>query len=230
MDLLVGEPSLELLTVVTSTICNLLLEFSPAKEPMLDSGAVEMLCELTKHSDPALRLNGSWALMNMAFQAEQKVKSKIIDTLGTDRIFQLLSDADERVIMKTLGLLRNLLSNTLHIENIMSEHSSEVLRAVNLVLDGPHPPEVKEQALIIISNITAGARDKDYVMEDENIIKKIREFLVVSDNKLQMGAVFVVRNLMEKGGRQKMLRESGILENLEQLLHMTPRDSQFYEE
>lgn len=118
------------------------------------------------------------------------------------------------------------------------------------MLDGPHPPEVKEQALIIISNITAGARDKDYVMEDENIIKKIREFLVriqliailehvadlpsdlqvVSDNKLQMGAVFVVRNLMEKGGRQKMLRESGILENLEQLLHMTPRDSQFYEE
>ncbi|XP_039437375.1 armadillo repeat-containing protein 8-like isoform X1 [Culex pipiens pallens] len=230
MDLLVGEPSLELLTVVTSTICNLLLEFSPAKEPMLESGAVEMLCELTKHSDPALRLNGSWALMNMAFQAEQHVKSKIINTLGTDRIFQLLGDADERVIMKTLGLLRNLLSNTLHIEIIMSEHSSEVLRAVNLVLDGPHPPEVKEQALIIISNITAGARDKDYVLEDENIIKKIREFLVVSDNKLQMGAVFVVRNLMDKSGRQKMLRESGILENLEQLLHMTPRDSQFYED
>lgn len=45
-----------------------------------------------------------------------------------------------------------------------------------------------------------------------------------------MGAVFVVRNLMDKSGRQKMLRESGILENLEQLLHMTPRDSQFYEE
>jgi hypothetical protein len=43
MDLLVGDPSLELLTVVTSTICNLLLEFSPAKEPMLESGAVEML-------------------------------------------------------------------------------------------------------------------------------------------------------------------------------------------
>ncbi|XP_055627183.1 armadillo repeat-containing protein 8-like isoform X2 [Toxorhynchites rutilus septentrionalis] len=230
MDLLVGEPSLELLTVVTSTICNLLLEFSPAKEPMLESGAVEMLSELTKHGDAALRLNGSWALMNMAFQAEQHVKSKIINTLGTDRIFQLLGDSDERVIMKTLGLLRNLLSNTLHIEIIMSEHSSEVLRAVNLVLDGPHPPEVKEQALIIISNITAGARDKDYVLENENIIRKIREFLIASDQKLQMGALFVVRNLMEKSGRQKMLRESGILAHLEQLLHMTPRDSQFYEE
>ncbi|XP_041770864.1 armadillo repeat-containing protein 8-like [Anopheles merus] len=230
MDLLSGEPSLELQTVVTSTICNLLLEFSPAKEPMLESGAVEMLCELTKHPDPALRLNGSWALMNMAFQAEQHVKTKIINTLGTDRIFQLLGDRDERVIMKTLGLLRNLLSNTLHIETIMSEHSSEVLRAVSLVLDDPHPPEVKEQAIIIIGNITAGARDEDYVLQDEKIVKKIRDFLVANDNKLQMGAVFVVRNLLEKSGRQQILRQWGFLENLEQLLRMTPQHSQFYED
>ncbi|XP_052892359.1 armadillo repeat-containing protein 8-like [Anopheles moucheti] len=230
MDLLSGDPSLELQTVVTSTICNLLLEFSPAKEPMLESGAVEMLCELTKHPDPALRLNGSWALMNMAFQAEQHVKTKIINTLGTDRIFQLLGDRDERVIMKTLGLLRNLLSNTLHIETIMSEHSSEVLRAVSLVLDDPHPPEVKEQAIIIIGNITAGAQDEDYVLQDEKIVKKIRDFLVANDNKLQMGAVFVVRNLLDKSGRQHILRQWGFLENLEQLLHMTPQHSQFYED
>ena len=76
MDLLVGDPSLELLTVVTSTICNLLLEFSPAKEPMLESGAVEMLCELTRHSVASLRLNGSWALMNMAFQVKKENKPK----------------------------------------------------------------------------------------------------------------------------------------------------------
>lgn len=230
MNLLVGDPSLELQTVVTSTICNLLLEFSPAKEPMLESGAVEMLCELTKHADPALRLNGSWALMNMAFQAEQHVKTKIINKLGMDRIFQLLGDRDERVIMKTLGLLRNLLSKTLHIETIMSEHSSEVLRAVSLVLDDPHPPEVKEQALIIISNITAGAREKDYVLQDEKIVKKIRDFLVANDNKLQMGAVFVVRNLLDKSSRRQILRKWGFLDNLEQLLRMTPRDSQFYED
>lgn len=69
MDLLNSEPSSpELLAVCTSTVCNLLLEFSPAKAPMLESGAVEMLCKLTQNSDPSLRLNGSWALMNMAFQ------------------------------------------------------------------------------------------------------------------------------------------------------------------
>lgn len=131
MTLLAGNPSIELMTVVTSTICNLLLEFSPAKEPMVESGAIELLCKLTHNVDPALRLNGSWALMNMAFQAEEPIKTKIINTLGTDRIFQLLGDSDTRVIMKTLGLLRNLLSKSMDIENIMSEHSTQVLQAVS---------------------------------------------------------------------------------------------------
>lgn len=53
---------------------------------------------------------------------------------------------------------------------------------------------------------------------------------VANDNKLQMGAVFVVRNLLEKSGRQQILRQWGFLENLEQLLRMTPQHSQFYEE
>lgn len=50
-------------SVASSTLCNLLLEFSPSKEPILESGAVDLLCSLTKRDDPALRLNGVWALM-----------------------------------------------------------------------------------------------------------------------------------------------------------------------
>jgi armadillo repeat-containing protein 8 len=52
------KPSLELMTVVSSTICNLLLDFSPAKESLLDSGAVEILSDLTRDANPSLRLNG----------------------------------------------------------------------------------------------------------------------------------------------------------------------------
>lgn len=71
---------------------------------------MDLLCDLTRREDPALRLNGIWALMNMAFQAEQKIKTSILTTLETDQIFRLLSDPDVDVLMKTLGLLRNLLS------------------------------------------------------------------------------------------------------------------------
>lgn len=46
------------------------------------------MMNLTTYSDPALRLNGVWGLMNLAFQAEQRVKSQILNTLGTDQIFR----------------------------------------------------------------------------------------------------------------------------------------------
>lgn len=46
----------------------------------------------------------------MAFQADQKVKGEIVRALGTEQLFRLLSDPDSNVLMKTLGLLRNLLS------------------------------------------------------------------------------------------------------------------------
>jgi len=53
----------EILNVTSSTLCNLILEFSPAKEHILDAGAVDILCELTRHEEMGLRLNGIWALM-----------------------------------------------------------------------------------------------------------------------------------------------------------------------
>jgi hypothetical protein len=53
---------------------------------MLDAGAVDLLCQLTHKFDPSLRLNGVWGLMNMSFNAEQKIKSQIMTTLGTDQV------------------------------------------------------------------------------------------------------------------------------------------------
>jgi hypothetical protein len=63
MQLLQGSADDDILTVASSTLCNLLLEFSPSKEPILELGAIDLLCGLTRRKDPALRLNGIWALM-----------------------------------------------------------------------------------------------------------------------------------------------------------------------
>lgn len=60
IGLIHDKPSLELMTVVSSTICNLLLDFSPAKESLLDSGAIEILSDLTRDANPSLRLNGKF--------------------------------------------------------------------------------------------------------------------------------------------------------------------------
>lgn len=80
--------STELLTAASSALCNLLLEFSPAKEPMVQQGIITILAELVTKPEPSIRLNGIWALMNLAFQADQRVKSSILNTLGTDKVFR----------------------------------------------------------------------------------------------------------------------------------------------
>lgn len=216
IGLIHDKPTPELMTVVSSTICNLLLDFSPAKESLLDSGAIDILCELTRNANPSLRLNGVWALMNVSFNAEQHVKTEIINSLGTDRIFQLLADSDTRVIMKTLGLLRNLLSSTQHIESIMANHAPQILGAIIMVLDSAHSSEIKEQALCIVGNLAAGSYE--LILSDDRILIKLKDFLVVNDQKLRTGALFAVKNLMNRSSRHDKLKEVGIIMKLNELL------------
>lgn len=84
---------------------------------------------------------------SITLQAEQKIKIQILSSLGTDQVFRLLSDHEVGVVMKTLGLLRNLLSTKPHIDLIMAQHGRQIMQAVILILEGEHSPDVKEQAL-----------------------------------------------------------------------------------
>uniref|UniRef100_T1HV19 Armadillo repeat-containing protein 8 n=1 Tax=Rhodnius prolixus TaxID=13249 RepID=T1HV19_RHOPR len=222
MALLQGASD-DILSVASSTLCNLLLEFSPAKEPIMESGIVDLLCSLTHRADPALRLNGIWALMNMAFQAEQKIKSQILNTLGTEQIFRLLSDSEVNVLMKTLGLLRNLLSTKPHIDHIMALHGLQIMQAVTLILDGNHSVDVKEQALCILANIGDGDTAKEFIMSNDDILKKLQEYMSHNNVKLQIAAIFCISNLVwkEESGsaeRQAKLKEMGVYRILQQLI------------
>lgn len=217
----------DILTVASSTLCNLLLEFSPSKEPILECGAVELLCGLTRRDDPSLRLNGVWALMNMAFQADHKIKAQILTALGSEHVFRLLSDSDVDVLMKTLGLLRNLLSTKPHIDHIMGLHGKQVMQAIVLILEGDHNAEVKEQALCILANIADGDFAKNFIMSNEDVLKKLTTYMMHSNVKLQIAATFCISNLLWKEEediftgaleRQTKLKELGVQQLLQQLL------------
>ncbi|XP_070770532.1 armadillo repeat-containing protein 8 isoform X3 [Enoplosus armatus] len=221
MKLLQNAPD-EVLVMASSTLCNLLLEFSPSKEPILESGVIELLCSLTQSDSPALRVNGIWALMNMAFQADQKVKVEIVRSLGTEQLFRLLSDPDTNVLMKTLGLLRNLLSTRPHIDQIMSSHGKQIMQAVTLILEAEHSIEVKEQTLCILANIGDGNTAKELLMTNDDMLQKIKYYMGHSNVKLQLAATFCISNLIwnEEDGsqeRQDKLREMGFVDILHKL-------------
>lgn len=216
--------SVECMVLASSTLCNLLLEFSPSKEPILDSGAIDLLCQLTHKYDPSLRLNGVWGLMNMAFQSDQRIKVQIITALGADQIFRLLSDSDINIVMKTLGLLRNEVAHKSQIDHVMGLFGKHIMQAVVLILESDNNADVKEQALCILANIADGDNAKSYIMANEDVLKKVTNYLMHTNTKLQMAAVVCVYNLayIEEPGageRQAKLREVGVHKILGQLLN-----------
>ncbi|NXC12139.1 ARMC8 protein, partial [Corythaeola cristata] len=206
MKVLQNAPN-EILVVASSTLCNLLLEFSPSKEVSIY---------------PETRTKIFCLFQNMAFQAEQKIKSDILRGLSTEQLFQLLSDSDVNVLMKTLGLLRNLLSTRPHIDHIMSTHGKQIMQAVTLILEGEHNIEVKEQTLCILANIADGTTAKELIMTNDDILQKIKYYMSHSNAKLQLAAMFCISNLIwneEEGSqeRQDKLRDIGIVDILHKL-------------
>lgn len=97
-----------------------------------------------------------------------------------EKIFQLLTEQDENLIMKTLGLLRNLIYNKLHIDQIMNMYGTKVIQAIIMILEGDYYNLViKEQALCILSNIADGNTSKDYIMGNDDLLRKISSFMVI---------------------------------------------------
>lgn len=128
-----------------------------------------------------------------------------------------------QVLMKTLGLLRNLVSPRTHTDTMMALHGPQVMQGVVLVLEGPYIPEVKEQALCILVNIADGERAREHIMSNEDVLKKLIDYMTHPAPCLQESSVFCINNLTRRGepgaiDRQQKLKDLGVVNILQQLL------------
>ncbi|XP_064185915.1 armadillo repeat-containing protein 8 [Anguilla rostrata] len=216
MKLLQNAPD-EVLVMASSTLCNLLLEFSPSKEPILESGVIELLCSLTQSDSPALRVNGIWALMVSPSVFGLISEAASPPAVGTSPPLQRLDTTRSRANAR-----ENLLSTRPHIDQIMSSHGKQIMQAVTLILEGEHSIEVKEQTLCILANIADGNTAKELIMTNDDMLQKIKYYMGHSNVKLQLAATFCVSNLIwnEEDGsqeRQDKLREMGFVDVLHKL-------------
>lgn len=58
-------------------VCNLVLEFSPARGAVVAAGGIPALAALASSMFPVLRLNSCWALSNLAFRSETDIKLQV---------------------------------------------------------------------------------------------------------------------------------------------------------
>lgn len=60
----------------------------------------------------------------------------------------------------------------------MGLHGKQVMQAIVLILEGDHNAEVKEQALCILANIADGDFAKNFIMSNEDVLKKLTTYMV----------------------------------------------------
>jgi hypothetical protein len=99
-----------------------------------------------------------------------------------EKLFQLLTEQDETLILKTLGLIRNLICYRSHIDSMMSSYGNKIVQAIVMILEGEYYNyALKEQALCILANIADGSTSKTFIMENEDLLRKINSFMVDID-------------------------------------------------
>lgn len=139
-------------------------------------------------------------------------------------MFQLLTEPDETLVIKTLGLIRNLISSRTHIDTIMSTCGTKIIQAIVMILESEYyNVNIKEQALCILSNVADGQTSKEFIMNNEDLLRKINSFMTHNSVELQLAAVFCISNLVwssDDGAidRQAKLKEMGAQKILQKLL------------
>ncbi len=78
----------------------------------------------------------------------------------------------------------------------MSLHGKQIMQAVILILEGDHTSEVKEQGLCIFANIADGDSAKEFIMSNEDVLKKLTSYMMHSNVKLQIAVTFCISNFI----------------------------------
>ncbi|KAI9807520.1 MAG: hypothetical protein M1825_005460 [Sarcosagium campestre] len=92
---LLKHPDLDVKIAATSAVCNLVLEFSPMRDAIMEAGVLKILCEHAHSTNGRLRLEAVWALKHLVFSAENEVKMACVEELGLGWLIRLICDDAE---------------------------------------------------------------------------------------------------------------------------------------
>ncbi|KAI0451543.1 armadillo repeat protein [Xylaria acuta] len=92
---LLRHPDVEVQIAATACICNLVPDFSPMRDPLIDAGVLKVLCEHAHSLNSALRLNALWALKNLVDSASIDHKKRCVEELESGWLVQLICDDTE---------------------------------------------------------------------------------------------------------------------------------------
>jgi len=109
---LLDDPDPGVRAAASAALCNVVLDFSPAKAALLEAGALPALARLASSPAPAERLNAAWALQNLAYHATSGLRPRLLAELPWPTAAALAADGEDgSVRVRALNLLQNLFAH-----------------------------------------------------------------------------------------------------------------------
>ncbi|KAI1388779.1 ARM repeat-containing protein [Hypoxylon trugodes] len=92
---LLRHPEVEVQVAAAASICNLVMDFSPMRESLIDAGILRALCEHAHSHNASLRLNALWALKHLVHAADIDLKRRSVEELESGWLVRLICDDTE---------------------------------------------------------------------------------------------------------------------------------------
>lgn len=201
----------------TATLCNLITEFSPMQTAMIESGGIELLVRLCDSPSQQTRTNAIWALRNMLFKNEMKVKKKVIQLLTWPQLVRHIRDPATDIQEQGLALLRNIACEGTEEEvgfvvDGMGEELFDILEEKSMP---GTDAECLEQAIYVLYNIALGTDShREYILNRKGIIENLKAALCHQSPLIKIPALGTFINLIEPNDGYKQSRQD-VAERLE---------------
>lgn len=204
-----SDKSIKETIVLSAILANFTLEFCPDKKELLSSNAMQYMCEWVNSEVHVIRLNGIWGLMNMTFGADVKLKEDILEALGFKKINDLLANDKREMVARTLGLLRNILSNSADCNTLLAKYGFEIVNSCQLVMEtisnfGTGNPNLHQEyevirmhAVCVLSSVAASTTSKTFLITNEDLLLCVISYLGHFHIGLQKASVSLIYNLVK---------------------------------
>lgn len=189
----------------SAALCNLVLEFSPMRNVVLDAGGTSKLVRLLLSEDEELRKNALWALKNLLFKADTETKSAVMEQLGYDNLQALCADKHPRVRELAMTVVRNLAcsgsaeSQSRQLDALFAATGDRLVWLLSdaLRMDTENS-EIAVQALYVVCNIASGTEDHKVRLMESEIPQLILRWTSHEDERARIAAVWCAINLSWK--------------------------------
>ncbi|KAJ1960496.1 hypothetical protein IWQ62_004210 [Dispira parvispora] len=195
---LVDDPYLAVQLSAMDALCNVVLDFSPLRQTVLDLGIVDRFTELALHANWDVQIRAVWVLKNLLFKAVWSTAEKVMAGLTYDGLARLVLSQHIDIERQALGLLRNLAAfspkgNGHILHGFGKERFLELLSAT---LD-PAYPDLLEEALYVCVNFSSGhPGHKTWMLQQPSLMNSLVTNLKSTNPKILQAALWWVANLI----------------------------------